>query len=275
MSILIDSAQDARNLLAQVQQALGGNPAAWARYLGTGGGAATPLTAAEAQALLDAGIAILPVYNDSPLNGGAAATYAQGQADAQQAISQAQALRVPTETYLICDIEFSALSALTGDYLAGWADTMRAGPYAGAGGVYANLLDPRFSTALDAALTRSQNVGRMLWWLASWISQGDAGIPATPAWDASSGPTGLPWSASYLANVVAWQYAGSALGGAVDVSLIHLPLPAPGGLWVPKADTTTATLAAQVASLQEQLAAAQASNQVLSQRIAAAKAALG
>jgi hypothetical protein len=231
-TIMVDSAADARTLVAQVSAALGAPPAAWARYLGTGGAGATPLGAAEASALQDAGIGILPVYNDSPINGGTQGTYALGQADAAQAVRQATALGVPAGTYICCDIEASALGLLTGDYLAGWADAMRGSSYGGAGIVYANLADPRFGQALDAALARSPaNVGRMGFWLASWLTSDSPDAPAAPEWSAAYGPEQLPWQAPEQAQVWAWQYAGGALGGTVDLSVIRLPLPAPGGLW--------------------------------------------
>jgi hypothetical protein len=230
--LMVDSSADARTIFDAVVRGLGAIPPVWARYLGDGGGAATPLTAQEVDFLHGWGIAVLPVYNDSTLNGSAQGTYQLGVRDAQEAVAQARSLGVPPGVYIVNDVEYDALGRLTGEYLAGWADAMRATAYGGSGIVYGNLTDARFQSAVRAASVLSpSNLARLGFWLASWTATGGS-PPPVPSWGDRYGPSSLPQPIQ--AQTWAWQYAGRVFGDTVDLSLIQTPLPqvaGDGSLW--------------------------------------------
>ncbi len=215
----------------------GAAPVAWGRYLGSGGGAATPLTAQEVSFLHANRCAILPIYNDSPLNGGQAGTYALGQQDADAAIGRAQALGVPAGVYLCCDIEYGA--PLTADYVRGWCDTMRPSIYGGSGILYGALSSPGFAQPLLAAMGDS-NVQRLLLWAAT-PEPGSSTAASMPNW-APDAP-----SAQTQGMVRLWQYAEGDYGGWVDLDQIDTTLLATG-LWQPAGGVADPTLPASVPS---------------------------
>ncbi len=237
-------------VLDAVQRWSGTTPAVWGRYLGGGGGAATPLTKDEVAYLHQHGISILPIYNDSRLNGGADASYTLGSNEAHEAIAQADALGVPDNTYLACDIEYGALDRLTDSYVAGWSDTMRASRYGGSGILYANCGDARFQAAMANG---NANVQRLGLWLASWVQNPALAASAMPSWQAPHGPTALP--PSIASQTWLWQYAGGAYGDLVDLNVVQWPLPAPGGLWEPPTTDETAILKNQIAAMEARIAA--------------------
>jgi hypothetical protein len=224
---MVDCAVDARTLPAR---ALTG-AAVVGRYLGTGGGAATPLSRSEAAWLLGRGLAVWPIFNDSTVDGGDSGSYELGAADARLAIAQADALGVPDGVFVAGDIERNALQKLGGGYIAGWADGMRAGRLGGAGVLYANLIAQAFGQAFDEALVLSpDNVNRLGFWDAAWLSTGE---PPASAPSFADTVARLPWQAAHKAQVWARQYAGGAAGGLVDLSVLFLPWPTIGreGLW--------------------------------------------
>ena len=213
----------------------GAPPVAWGRYLGSGGGAATPLTAAEVSFLHANRCAILPIYNDSPLNGGQMGTYAMGQRDADAAIQRAQALGVPSGVYLCCDIEYGA--PLTAEYVRGWCDTMRPSVYGGSGILYGALATTAFAQPLLAAMGDA-NVQRLLLW-ASTPEPGSSTATAMPTWvpDAPSAQT--------EGMVRLWQYSEGDYGGWVDLNEVDTTL-LRSGLWLPANGAADPSLPATV-----------------------------
>ena len=225
----------------------------WFLYLGSGGGAAKPATPAAVQFLHGRGTSVGLFYNSSTLNGVAQGTYELGLQDAAEAAQQAAALGVPPGTYVWNDVEYKSLDRLTGDYIAGWCDGMRGTTLAGSGGIYANLLDARFQAAMTAALGKSPkppaNVRRLLLFLASWtVNPPGVTVVRAPGWLAAGGPAGLP--AQIRTQCYGWQYCGRAYGdandGPVDLSLINLPLPSPGDLWLPPSGPSTQSVRQQL-----------------------------
>lgn len=212
---------------------LGAKPKWVSRPIGTGGGAATPLSAGEVSFLHGQGVAILPYFNDSVLNGSKppAATYALGVQEAAQAIAEANKLGVPDNTYVALAIENNA--PVTGDYVRGWCDTIRASRLAGSGMIY-GIITPgsRLAQALGDALAADQtgNLRRLYLWSSRW-TVGTAGTNAAnaPAWDAGGSP-------AIAGQVHAWQYSGNDFDDVVDEDELDAALLAPGGgLWDPPA----------------------------------------
>jgi hypothetical protein len=221
--LMVDSSVDARTIFDAVVAGLGGKPDVWARYLGTGGAGVTPLTADEARFLLSHGISILPVYNDSRLNGGTPGTADQGAFEAEELLQQAAAAGVPDGVYVAVDLEYGC--PVTSSYLTALCGAIRASRLAGSGILYGNTTQAYFTAAYHPALADA-NVQRALLWCAAWIDPPPGGwtLQDLPGWrcpDAS-------------AAVVAWQFTDKGPGGT-DLSLVRLPLPTPGGLWVPTA----------------------------------------
>src|SRR5580704_10968080 len=102
--------------LTSVTQRAGAAPAFWGRYIG----GHYSLTAVEAAFLNAAGCKILLIYNGTSntaasVQGG----FAEGQADANNAVAAAAALGVPPNTSVYADIEGGW--AVTADWLCGWA----------------------------------------------------------------------------------------------------------------------------------------------------------
>lgn len=213
----------------------GARPTVWGRYLGDGGGAATPIERAEAVLLAKNGIAPFPIFNGLSLMT-ETGTYAMGQADALLASNQADAAGFSPGTYIRRDFEFGWLDNLTGDYLAGWADWMRPSRWGGAGIVYANAADTRVLKAFADGEARSPaNVRRIGIWLAKWTVDAPGVIFArAPAWADPAGPCYL--DPALAGRTWGWQFCGGAFGDIVDLNLCLLPIPAaglttlPGGL---------------------------------------------
>ena len=197
------------NLLNQVQASYG--RMYWiARYEGRGGtNWIAPLTTTEIQQIMAEKLALLPVFNNSLIDGGTEGTYAIGKADAKNAIAKAQALGIPVNTYLATDVEYSA--KVTGAYLEGWADTMRASQYAGAGIIYCAPLSPNFASAIAMAnAADNANIKRLFFWSATPEPGMKVGNVA-PAY-APDVPSGFNQSA-----VVAWQLQEGTLSDQVDL----------------------------------------------------------
>lgn len=220
-----------------------------ASYLGTGGGAATALSAVTAGRLGSQGCSVLLVYNDSPLNGGTAGSRTLGQQDAQRAMAQAAVLGCTGgNVYLVADIEDNAQVranlATLGQWHLGWVTTNRASNYGGAGIVYTS---PSLAAAiLEQALAQAQSVQetadvqRGLFWIAAWqnINANGTVNASYPYLTADNLPAFDPASLlpSAPGQVVAWQYAASVYGGIADLSVLDLDKLPPGQLWSPKAD---------------------------------------
>ena len=127
-------------------------PGFWGRYIGRGSATtAPPLTPDEAGYLLHEGCRILVIYNAvgaAEIRGG----YADGLAHANRALSAAKGISVPAGVRIYLDIEPEFQPSP--DWLLGWWEGMKASPYAGTGGVYANpdmlnIVRP-YGAALDA-----------------------------------------------------------------------------------------------------------------------------
>lgn len=201
----------------------GGAPAVWGRYMGDGYGAATPLTAAEADFLVNGKrCGILPIYNMATAES-VAGGYSAGQASASAALSMARSIGVPAGVYLACDIE--AGWPLSSGWIQGWADVIRGSEYAGSGVLYGALNSPAFSQALLGALSDA-SVQRLLLWAATPLL-GPSTASNMPAWAPA------PPSPQTAPMVHIWQYAESAYGGVVDLDEIDEGLLRPG-IWAPQ-----------------------------------------
>jgi hypothetical protein len=108
-----DSARPAPEVWPHVR-ALGAEPVC-GRYLGTGGGAAQPLTRQEVRQCLSLGLAIVPIWNDArpPLFG-----FVPGVEAAERALTALGALGVPPGTVIVADVEASW--EVDHAWLAGW-----------------------------------------------------------------------------------------------------------------------------------------------------------
>lgn len=221
---------------------LGAIPAFVARYLGTGGGAATPLSASEVDyvhSYAGKGIPILLCYNDSPINGGTSGTEAVANQDVVNAIAQCEALGVPAGVYVFGDVESNA--SIQHGYVTGWCNGWRPTIYGGAGGLYGltgggQNLGRAYLEALKT--DANGNVHRMLLWSARWISTGFSASNA-PRWGA------IAPSPETAGAVRVWQVTGGTFGGIVDEDMIDesllVPLTAAGGLWTPPPSSTSSS----------------------------------
>jgi hypothetical protein len=275
-ALMVDTAGDMRPLIGHLSLT---GCVAVARYLFAGATApdgsvpdpvATPVSRDEAAAIRAAGLSLLLVDNGigyGDTTGPQAAL--NGQRKAQAAIAAAEALGCPAGVYLVADLETWAVDPA---FLAAYAAAMRAGPYGGAGIVYGSA-DAAWRASYTSASLSDPDVARMLCWTARYVGPW-TGTP--PAWDPQDGEP----------RTIAWQFCDQGPGGT-DLSILRLPIPSvggsPEGLWLPDGmvgspkappDPQTAALAAQVASLTEQLAAAQATNARLRQGIATVMAQL-
>lgn len=182
----------------------------WGRYLGTGGGAAVPLSASEVQVLHDIGVGIVPIYNDVVQT--ALGTAIEGEAAGRDAVLKARALGIPQGVAVFADIE--AGWPVTGAWLQGWAQELAAENYRP--GVYVNLADPHATTALKTLLSQNPTLyHRLIVWNARWLATGgwdvfNNGRISTPPFTAPQG---------YQDVVGLWQFAGASDGGFVDLNL--------------------------------------------------------
>lgn len=219
---MVDSAAEATEDLIQQVVATYGRPRCWGRYLEDGYRAATPATAAEVQRIHAHGIGVLLICNSVASNN--ATSYAAGQAAAEGAIRDALALGAPAGAYLGVDLE--AGWQLAPDVLGGWADGVRPSQFAGSGFVYGNL-QGNLGAVVPQAMQQYANAGRLIFWDANWT--------ATPAqFQGGSLPT---WNGYPGAGTVIWQACNA---GPIDLGVIRLPLPGPGGLWEPSGPSALA-----------------------------------
>jgi hypothetical protein len=253
MGAMIDAAGDLLVLAPQVE-ASGIAISSAVVYTGTGGAGAKVATAAYVSALQAMGYGVLACFNDATVDSGSATNAGE---DGTQAVRQLSALSVPKGCAVAYDIERVADSILTGPYIVGVAQALLAADWIPL--LYVSGFDPRFGQVFDEALALDYGtMAKCLFWLASWKSVGPPPAP-TPDWSDPKGPAGLPWQKVHQDQVAAWQYAGV---GTFDLSIVRAPLdtllwraPAPAPGPVPGSD---ADLQAQVASLRQQLAAANA-----------------
>jgi hypothetical protein len=234
-----------------VVETLGLTPAFWGRYLGTGGGAAEPLAAAEVSLLHERGVSLLLIWNDATPSDLHATADAVAQARA--AILRCRQLQVPAGVTVYVDIE--AGWPLDPGWLVAWQETLAAADYSA--GAYLTVARPPVARAL--ASLPSSTLDHLHLWNAGWISppgtypyllrtaEGERIAP--PAW-----PAWLP------AAVGAWQYAGD-VAGMVDLDLIDEALPSAPVLWAPPPDPGSvarriATLARDIVTLADHLPAA-------------------
>ncbi len=203
-----------------------GKPKAWGRYLGTGGGVATPLTKVEAQFLHSQGVSILLIYNDinpTTLGNG----YAGGVNDAQKAINSAKSLGVPANVLIVGDLEMGW--PVNAPWIEGWANTMKSSIYGGAGALYGSISQPYFTEPFKQALSANSYVGQILLFGAAWNAR---------PWSKTTKPQWSPPSVNgSTKNIFAWQASGASYGGIVDLDLVVDPLPQvdsnPITLWMP------------------------------------------
>ena len=208
-----------------------GAPAAFVgRYIGDGGGVATPLTAAEVAYLHGKGRAILVIYNLAT-GASVAGGWPAGVQDAGAAIRAAQALGVPSATCLWGDVEYGW--ALHPQWVEAWVETILQAGYLP--GIYGALATQQFADAFNAAEVADRgNVDRCRLWSASWVSTGTAAA-AAPSWNPQRpGPNGPAPSV--------WQFTGSTFGGIVDEDEIAGTL-ADAGLWLPPSPSTPPAVA--------------------------------
>lgn len=200
----------------------GAPPRVWGRYLGDGYGAAIPLTSGEADFLINVKrCGILPIYNMATAQT-VSQGLAAGQAAAEAAVLMAQSVGVPAGVYLACDIE--AGWPLSPEWIVGWAQTMRASPYAGSGVLYGALDSPAFANPFLAAMS-DPDVARLVLWAATPVTSASTAA-GMPAW-AANAP-----SAGTAAMVGIWQYAEGAYGGVVDLDQVDEALLRPE-IWSP------------------------------------------
>ncbi|MDA8346943.1 MAG: DUF1906 domain-containing protein [Thermaerobacter sp.] len=198
-------------------------PRWWGRYLGTGGGAATPLTASEAALLHARGVAIALVFND--VDRRELATRQQGITAAQEAVRQAKALGVPQQTTLYADIEYGW--PLTAAWLIGWAQGVLAADYTA--GVYLDPADIAVQRALGylhvvkptvvaMRLREPALAGQLRLWDALWLHGGE--------WTARHGDriSTPPWihlpPSEATTQTGLWQFSGPSCSGMVDLNLL-------------------------------------------------------
>lgn len=236
-------------------------PQAIVAYTGTGGAGVYMATPSYVQSLFARGLRVLAVFNDPTVDSGHTG---EAGGDADRAVVEFMRLNVPKGRAVGYDIERVADDVISGAYLVGVVVTILDAGWIPV--LYVSGFDPQFSRVLDEALALDPtNMARCYFWLASWITEGE--LPAPPDWSNPRGPAGLPWQAVHIAQVVAWQWGNA---GDFDLSIVHAsldnllwapsapPAPEPTPTPTPTQDTTSSQ--AQIASLQQQLAAANATN---------------
>lgn len=205
MCVLIDSSRAFNPALLRAR--LGHVPPVVARYLGTGGGAATALCPTEVANIHDSGCKLLPIFND--LDPARLQTAADADAAWSRCETQATRLAVPQGVYLAFDLESGWVPSD-----AWWAQFLAhvyASQWGGVGIWYVAGSSPALITPPQVPYA-----DRMLYWRASWV----------PEWE-----QGLVWR-PYCLQEVAWQWMSLE---DFDLSWIKLPLPSigqvPEGLW--------------------------------------------
>lgn len=207
----VDSAQVVTpELFAQVRHWASIRIGFWGRYLGTGGGAAVPLSATEAQVLHEMGVAIAPIYNDVVQTD--LGTQVQGETAARDAVLRSRALGIPQGVVIFADIEHGW--PITGEWLYGWAHALAAESYRP--GVYLSLGDTSAQAALRSLSVRDPALyHKITVWNARWLVP--AGWTAFHDGRISTPPFSAP--AAYRDVVGLWQFAGASDGGRVDLNL--------------------------------------------------------
>lgn len=226
-------------------------PKFWIRYLTGGGAGVTPIDIAEVNFLHSKNVGIYLMYNGitpATLQKG----YQGGTGDAQVAISLAKSLGAPSGVLLGGDVE--AGWPLNVEWIKGWADTMKASIYGGAGSLYGSISQPYFATPYNQAVAESANAAEVLLFGAAWNQKPWSKV-TKPKWQP-------PVTSQQNANrVFAWQAAGASYGGIVDLDLIADPLPQvdsnPLTLWMPPTQSvkkntpsSPSTIAVSVSALQ-------------------------
>lgn len=223
----VDSSAPADSgFLARVTQWAGQRPAFWARYLGSGGGAATPLSREEAAFLFAQGVAIALVFNDVDQH--ALGTAAEGEDAAARALAQARAIGVPAAVTIYADIE--AGWQLTAPWLLGWIRIMLA--HGQVPGVYVGLAQPVVQSVLHSLRAREPGLmAHLSLWDAQW---------AESSWDApAGGMRSLPrWIRAQPSEdalqLGLWQFAGPSCGASVDLDLLDTQASPAPVLWTGK-----------------------------------------
>jgi hypothetical protein len=173
-----------------------------ARYLGGPCYPGQPLTLSEAQTLSKNGFYIVSIYSGANyvptagINCGVQ-TYAQGQADAIQAVNLAQSVNQPLNTTIYLDIEANQGNSNWLSYAQGWTGKLASLGYLP--GVYSS------PSQLNTLFKQSWAGPNLLYWVAHWKFSG----VQTPA----------PCPSSELSYAQLWQYVGNntVCGTAVDI----------------------------------------------------------
>jgi Rv2525c-like, glycoside hydrolase-like domain len=209
----VDSANPANckvgnmSLYDYVTEQAGCNPAFWGRYIG----GRFSLTSKEAAFLHSKGCRILVIYNGthntvSSVQGG----FAEGTADAKNAILAAQSLAIPTNVCIYADIETGW--GVTVDWFRGWAIVVKQAGYKV--GFYGNPLErnaPCFNNPYDSACSSELCLGESL----VFSSEPEQGCST-----AGNAPAFAPCAPSCnSAGTVIWQYAENCFSGQVDQDL--------------------------------------------------------
>jgi hypothetical protein len=213
MFLGVDSASPVTPALYdQVTAALKQPPRWWARYLRSGGGAATPVDRAEVDLLHARGCAVLLVWNHAGARD-VAEGRPTGAVQAALAAEDAHRIGYPAGCMLPGDIE--APWHPTAEYLVGYAEGVAQAGYHPA--FYAASGSVAFADALRVARAASAAVAGAPLWVAAWEGAGGDLVP--------------PWRAQAIDGTPArlWQAVGSADGGRVDVD----EAAALRGMWLP------------------------------------------
>lgn len=204
---MVDSANPWDRTRGACLSTLGTLPPVVSRYLGTGGGAAIPLTASEVAAIHTDGCKLLPVFND--LNPSRLQTPADATSAWAACAIQAQRLNIPAGVYIGFDLESGWVPS------DAWWQTFLAHVYASQwGGVGLWYCAASSPAILEPPVVPYAD--RMLYWRASWVH---------------SDLEGLVWRRQALCEV-AWQWRTL---GVLDLSWVDDLLPSvgpvPEGLW--------------------------------------------
>jgi hypothetical protein len=180
-----DSARPAREVWPHAR-ALGAAPVC-GRYLADGDGAAVALTPSEVEDALDAGLAVVPIWNGArpPLQG-----FVQGAREAELALDALRRLGVEGGPVVVADVEASW--TVDAGWIAGWClGIARAGCEPG---LYCTL----GGVARELALDWADVLPRVWLWVADWAH---------------------PLQAPPDEHTWAQQFAADAAGGLCDLSV--------------------------------------------------------
>lgn len=198
-------------------------PNIWGRYLP--GGQAPGLTTAEIAAAHALCISVTPIYSPSHLAEGIRG----GRIDALAAAAAAGRLAMGCCT-VWADVESG--TPLDPAWVKSWTGVFRAHPQFFAG-IYCSAMQPPVAAALRTA---GEAVAV---WVAAWEAQGARDMTIAR-------PQALPTIDVRPATVAAWQYAGDAMGGLLDLSIASDPS---GMIAEPARETPHAALASKLLGL--------------------------